>query len=125
MVLKPIDCSFSSRSCSDSATHHPAGFLPLPAAGVAILMVRWRTLLRWKLVLAALGALIIGLTPFIYEPVRAAYFPAINEGAPTACNTKLEASCTFTSLTKDRLMSNINREQYGKKLERGADYPAQ
>ena len=106
-------------------SNHPAGFLPLPAAGVAVLMVRWRTLLRWKLVFAALGALILGLTPFIYEPVRAAYFPAINEGAPTACNTKLEASCTFSTLTKDRLMSNINREQYGKKLERGAPYSAQ
>ncbi len=106
-------------------SNHPAGFLPLPAAGVALLMVRWRTLLRWKLVLAALGALIIGLTPFIYEPVRAAYFPGINEGAPTACSTNLEASCTFTKLTKDRLMSNINREQYGPKLERGASYPEQ
>ena len=106
-------------------SNHPAGFLPLPAAGVALLMTRWRTLLRWKLVLAALGALIIGLTPFIYEPVRAAYFPGINEGAPTACETKLEASCTFTALTKDRLMANINREQYGQKLERGAPYSSQ
>jgi hypothetical protein len=106
-------------------SNHPAGFLPLPAAGVAILAVRWRTLLRWKLVLTALAALVLGLTPFIYEPVRAAYFPGINEGAPTACETKLEAGCTFTTLTKDRLMANINREQYGKKLERGADYPAQ
>ncbi|HEX9128096.1 MAG TPA: DUF2723 domain-containing protein, partial [Gemmatimonadaceae bacterium] len=106
-------------------SNHPAGFLPLPAAGVAMLMTRWRTILRWKLVLAGLGALIIGLTPFIYEPVRAAYFPGINEGAPTACETKLEASCTFTSLTKDRLMANINREQYGQKLERGAPYSSQ
>ncbi len=106
-------------------SNHPAGFLPLPAIGVAILMVRWKTLLRWKLLLAAFGALLLGLTPFIYEPVRAAYFPAINEGAPTACNTTLEASCTFTELTKDRLMANINREQYGKKLERGAPYSAQ
>src|SRR5712691_5279325 len=106
-------------------SNHPAGFLPLPAAGVAMLMTRWRTVLRWKLVLAALGALVIGLTPFIYEPVRAAYFPGINEGAPTACETKLEASCTFTPLTKDRLMANINREQYGQKLERGAPYSSQ
>jgi hypothetical protein len=106
-------------------SNHPAGFLPLPAIGVAILMVRWKTLLRWKLLLAAFGALLLGLTPFIYEPVRAAYFPAINEGAPTGCNTTLEASCTFTELTKDRLMANINREQYGKKLERGAPYSAQ
>jgi hypothetical protein len=106
-------------------SNHPAGFLPLPAAGAAVLMVRWKTLLNWKLVLAAVGALIIGLTPFIYEPVRAAYFPGINEGAPTACATKLEAGCTFSTLTKERLMANINREQYGKKLERGAPYSAQ
>jgi hypothetical protein len=106
-------------------SNHPAGFLPLPAAGVAMLMTRWRTILRWRLVLAGLGALIIGLTPFIFEPVRAAYFPGINEGAPTACETKLAASCTFTSLTKERLMANINREQYGQKLERGAPYSAQ
>ena len=106
-------------------SNHPAGFLPLPAAGVAVLMTRWRTLLRWKLVLVAFGAIVLGLTPFIYEPVRAAYFPAINEGAPTACDYKLETSCTFSKLTEDRLMANINREQYGKKLERGASYPAQ
>jgi hypothetical protein len=106
-------------------SNHPAGFLPLPAAGVALLTTRWRTLLRWRLVLASLGALVLGLTPFIYEPVRAAYFPAINEGAPTGCATKLEASCTFSKLTKDRLMANINREQYGQKLERGAPYSAQ
>ena len=106
-------------------SNHPAGFLPLPAAATAIIMVRWRTFLRWKLLLIAFGALVLGLTPFIYEPVRAAYFPAINEGAPTACATKLEASCTFSKLTKDRLMANINREQYGKKLERGAPYSAQ
>src|SRR5438045_2888312 len=53
-------------------SNHPAGFLPLPAAGVALLTTRWRTLLRWRLVLASLGALILGLTPFIYEPGRAA-----------------------------------------------------
>jgi hypothetical protein len=106
-------------------SNHPAGFLPLPAAGVAILAVRWRTLLRWKLVLIGFGALLLGLTPFIYEPVRAAYFPGINEGAPTACATKLETSCTFDQLTYERLRANINREQYGAKVGRGADYTAQ
>jgi hypothetical protein len=104
---------------------HPAGFLPLPAAGIALLATRWRTLLRWKLVLPAVGAFILGLTPFIYEPVRAAHFPAINEGAPTACDTKLEASCTLTKLTAQRLKANINREQYPPKVERGAPYPDQ
>ena len=106
-------------------SNHPAGFLPLPAAGVAILAVRWRTVLRWKLLLAAFGALLLGFTPFIYEPVRAAHFPAINEGAPTACTTELNADCTFDPLTYKRLMANINREQYGEKVERHAPYSAQ
>ena len=106
-------------------SNHPAGFLPLPAAGVAILAVRWRTLLRWKLLLAGFGALVLGLTPFVYEPVRAAYFPAINEGAPTACTTAFNLDCTFDSLTHKRLMANINREQYGEKIERHAPYSAQ
>jgi len=106
-------------------SNHPAGFLPLPAAGVAILAVRWRTFLRWKLWLAGIGALILGLTPFIYEPVRAAHFPAINEGAPTGCVTELNLDCTFDPLTYERLKDNINREQYGKKVDRHAPYSAQ
>ncbi len=105
--------------------NHPAGFLTAPAAAFAVLMRRPRVYLDWKLVLTALAALLLGLTPFIYEPIRAAHFPAINEGAPTACETKLEVSCTFDALTLKRLVANINREQYGKKLERGASYPDQ
>jgi hypothetical protein len=108
--------------------NHPAGFLPLPAAALALLMTRWRTLLRWRLVLAALGAMVLGLTPFIYEPVRAAHFPAINEGAPTACVTELKLNCTFDPLTYERLKDNINRQQYkaeGQEAVRKAPYTAQ
>src|SRR5689334_776914 len=105
--------------------NHPAGFLPLPAAGVALLATKWRTLLRWRLVLASVGALMLGLTAFAFEPIRAAYFPAINEGAPTACETKIEVSCTFSKLTEKRLMDNINRVQYGEKVDRGAPYTGQ
>jgi len=106
-------------------SNHPAGFLAAPAVFFAIVARKWKTFLRWKLVLAGLAVLLFGLTPFIYEPIRSAHFPMMNEGEPTACATKLEASCTFTSLTKQRLMDNINREQYGQKLERGAPYGAQ
>ena len=105
--------------------NHPAGFLAAPAVAVAVLLRRPRTIFNWKLLLTGFAALLLGLTPFIYEPIRAAHFPGINEGAPTACETHLELSCTFTSLTLDRLKANINREQYGQKLERGAPYPAQ
>ncbi|HXV18180.1 MAG TPA: DUF2723 domain-containing protein, partial [Gemmatimonadaceae bacterium] len=105
--------------------NHPAGFLAMPAVGVAILVKRWQTFLNWRLVLKGIVVLALGLTPFIYEPIRAAYFPPLNEGEPTACVDKIETSCTFSELTKKRLMDNINREQYGKKLERGAPYTAQ
>ena len=105
--------------------NHPAGFLAAPAVGVLILWRRWQTFLRWKLVLVSIAALILGLTPFIYEPIRAAYFPGINEGEPTACTTKIEAACTFDKVTYKRLMSNIKREQYGVKEGRGAPYSAQ
>ena len=105
--------------------NHPAGFLALPAVGVAILVRRWQTLLDWRLIIKGVLVLMLGLTPFIYEPIRAAYFPPLNEGEPTACLEKIEVSCTFSELTKQRLMDNINREQYGDKLERGAPYTAQ
>ncbi len=105
--------------------NHPAGLLAAPAVAVAVLVRRPKTLLNWKLVLVAFAALLLGLTPFIYEPIRAAHFPGINEGAPTACATNLTASCTFDAVTWQRLKANINREQYGQKLERGASYPDQ
>ncbi|NUR34947.1 MAG: DUF2723 domain-containing protein, partial [Gemmatimonadaceae bacterium] len=94
--------------------NHPAGFLVAPAVGVAVLARRPRTLLRWKLIVAALVALVLGLTPFAVEPIRAAHHPALNEGEPTGCTTSIGVSCTFSKTTVDRLMDNINRVQYGK-----------
>ena len=105
--------------------NHPAGMLAAPAVGIAILVRRWQTLLNWRLLVKGILVLTIGLTPFIYEPIRAAYFPPLNEGEPTACLEKFEYSCTFSELTKKRLIENINREQYGEKLERGAPFTAQ
>ena len=94
-------------------TNHPAGFLALPAVGVAVLARRPATLLRWRVVVTAFAALLLGLTPFLYEPIRSAHFPRINLGEPTACTTELTLACTLDPLTADRLISNIRREQYG------------
>jgi hypothetical protein len=94
--------------------NHPAGFLVAPAVGVAVLARRPRTLLRWRVIAAALVALMLGLTPFAVEPIRAAHHPALNEGEPTGCATTIGFSCTFSQTTVDRLMDNINRVQYGK-----------
>ena len=95
-------------------TNHPAGFLIGPAVGVAVLARRPRTLLRWRLTGAAVLALGLGLTPFALEPIRAAHHPPMNEGEPTGCATTIGFSCTFSKTTADRLMANINRDQYGK-----------
>src|SRR4051812_37403535 len=94
--------------------NHMAGMLAAPAVGLAVLIRRPRTILRWKLLLACVAAIFLGLTPFATQPIRAAHFPAINEGEPTACRTKLEVSCTFSKGTLDAFQYNFNRGQYGK-----------
>jgi hypothetical protein len=108
-------------------TNHMAGMLAAPAVGFAVLIRRPQTLLRWKLLVACAAALVFGLTPFATQPIRAAHFPAINEGEPTGCVTELKMDCTFSQLTYDRFMYNFNRGQYGKPelSERQAPFSAQ
>lgn len=107
--------------------NHMAGMIAAPAVGIAVLIRRPQTILRWKLLLAGLAALMLGLTPFATQPIRAAHFPAINEGEPTACVTEIKASCTFSALTWERFMYNFNRDQYGKPslTQRQAPFTAQ
>ena len=107
--------------------NHMAGFLAAPAVGLAVLIRRPATLLRWKVLLACLGAIAIGMTPFATQPIRAAYQPLINEGEPTGCVAGLKADCTFTVKTWDAFKYNFNREQYGKPpvTERNAPFSAQ
>ena len=79
--------------------NHMMGFLAAPAVVVAVLARRPQTFLRWKMLVACGGALFLGMTPFLTQPIRAAHFPAINEGEPT----------TWASF-----WYNFNRGQYGK-----------
>ena len=108
-------------------TNHMAGMLAAPAVGMAVLIRRPQTLLRWKLLVACAAALVFGLTPFATQPIRAAHFPAINEGEPTGCVTEIKLDCTFSALTYERFMYNFNRGQYGKPElgERQAPFGAQ
>src|SRR5690348_9335866 len=75
--------------CGLGYANHMAGMLPALAVGVAVLVRRPATLLRGRMLLACVIALLVGLTPFATQPIRAAYFPALNEGEPTACRTKI------------------------------------
>jgi len=94
--------------------NHMAGFLALPAVAVAVPLRRPDTMIRWRLLLAIAGALALGMTPFLTQPLRAAHFPAINEGEPTGCATEIGVGCTLSKATFDRFMYNLNRSQYQK-----------
>ena len=100
--------------CGLGYANHMAGMLPAPAMAAAVLVRRPATFVRWKLLVACIAAMFIGLTPFATQPIRAAYFPTPYEGEPTACRTKLEWSCTFSKGTLDAFEYNFNRGQYGK-----------
>ncbi|HUF64872.1 MAG TPA: DUF2723 domain-containing protein [Gemmatimonadaceae bacterium] len=80
-----------------------------------------------RVILAAAAALALGMTPYATQPIRAAYFPAINEGEPTGCETQIGVDCTFSQLTWQRFKYNFDREQYGKPAlaERQAPLSAQ
>jgi hypothetical protein len=93
-------------------TNHMMGFLAAPSVAVAVLVRRPQTLLRWKLLLVMAGVILLGMTVFGTQPIRAAHFPPINEGEPT---------------TWDSFWYNFNRGQYGKPsvFERQAPFPGQ
>src|SRR3954467_9145094 len=107
--------------------NHMAGMLPGPAAALAVLIRRPRTLVRWKLIAVCVGALVLGMTPFAMQPIRAAWYPAINEGEPTGCREHIGWSCTFSKETKESFLYNFNRGQYGKPdlTQRQAPFSAQ
>ncbi|MBX9927787.1 MAG: DUF2723 domain-containing protein [Gemmatimonadaceae bacterium] len=113
--------------CGLGYANHMAGMLAAPAVGLAVLLRKPSTLLRWRLVLACVGALVLGGTPFLSQPIRSAHWPAINEGEPTACRTELKLDCTLSKGTYDAFMYNFNRGQYGKPdlAERQAPFTAQ
>ncbi len=99
--------------CGLGYANHPAGFLPLPAFGLFLLLRRPATLLRWKLIAGCAAVLFVGLTPFAFMPIRAAHFPGINEGNPTACLNGPEIGCTLSAETISRVSQIVQREQYG------------
>jgi hypothetical protein len=107
--------------------NHMAGFLALPAVAAAVIIRRPATLLRWKLLLGIAGVLLLGMTPFLTQPLRAAYHPGMNEGEPTGCETHIAVGCTLSKETYDRFMYNFNRGQYDKPAltDRQAPFTAQ
>ena len=51
-------------------THHLTSGLLIPAGGLFVLLVDRRKLLDWRLLLKGAGLFLLGLTPYIYLPIR-------------------------------------------------------
>ena len=94
--------------------NHMGGILAGPAVAVAVLMIRPRTVLRPRLIGIGAAALVLGLTPFLMQPIRAAHFPEINMGETTGCLTEINADCVMSSETLDLWGQHLNRSQYPK-----------
>jgi hypothetical protein len=86
----------------------------LEVAGILYILVLAYSFMtgNWRFTLAVLGVLVVGISVYIFLPIRAAHFPPINEGEPTNWNA---------------LWAVLTRQQYGKPpiTERQADFVGQ
>ncbi|MFN2567850.1 MAG: DUF2723 domain-containing protein, partial [Gemmatimonadaceae bacterium] len=107
--------------------NHMIGIIALPALVVAVVAKRPAMLRRSRVMLAGAAAVVLGMTPFATQPIRAAHFPAINEGGITACATELRLDCTLTAKTWERFKYHFQRKQYAKPplADRQAPFSAQ
>ena len=94
--------------------NHMAGMLAAPAVLLAVVARRPQIIVRWRFIGLAVVMLVLGLTPFLTQPIRAANHPSLNTGEPTGCIERLELDCTLSATTLERFRSNANREQYPK-----------
>ncbi|HSG09323.1 MAG TPA: DUF2723 domain-containing protein [Longimicrobiales bacterium] len=99
-----------------SVGNHLMAFLAAPAIALFILVVHPRTLLNWKLYLAAGGAVILGISIHLFLPLRSALDPVINEAAPTCpdLGSALGAIATYGKAGCVALSEALNRTQYDK-----------
>src|SRR5215203_2443653 len=64
-------------------TNHLTSGLLLPASLLFVTLVDWRRLVDVKLVLKGAGLFVLGLTPYLYLPIRAAMDPPMEANNPT------------------------------------------
>lgn len=99
-----------------SVGNHLMAFLAAPALFVFILLVRPRSLLRWKTWGYALVFAVLGLSANLFLPLRSGLNPIINEAEPT-CPTvggAMVSIVTFGKAGCPNLSASLAREQYGK-----------
>jgi Protein of unknown function (DUF2723) len=67
-----------------SLTNHVTSGLLLPTAALFVFAVDRRKLLDWRLLLKGAGLFVLGLTPYLYLPVRAFMGPPVYEADPSS-----------------------------------------
>ncbi len=82
-----------------TATNHLMGLLVIPAVLMYVMFTDPGALLRWRVLLGIVGVIVLGVSVWVFLPIRAAHFPPINEGEPTNWAA---------------LQSVLSREQYAK-----------
>lgn len=98
-----------------STTNHLMGLLAAPAVAIYILWTDWRVITRPQVWAGVVIAVLVGVSlNYLFLPIRAGQYPAINEGEPVGF---------FSSA----LMDVLNRGQYAKPsvLDRQADFLSQ
>jgi hypothetical protein len=63
-------------------TNHMTSGLLLPASLLFVAAVNWRKLIEWRLALKGLGLFLVGLSPYLYLPLRAAMDPPMDANNP-------------------------------------------
>lgn len=64
-------------------TNHMTSGLLLPAGMLFVALVDRSRLFDWRLVLKGIGLFLVGLTPYLYLPIRASMNPPVNEMNPS------------------------------------------
>lgn len=112
-----------------SATNHLMGLLAAPAFAVYVLYTDPSAVLRWRLWVAALLVVAVGISVWAFLPIRAAFYPPINEGEPVcgSIGSALTSIYTLGRAGCQALSDVLAREQYqkGPVSERQADLVSQ
>lgn len=80
-----------------SLTNHLTALAVVPGFLFFVLLNDRRILLRWRLILKMLAAVVVGLLPYAYLPIAAAMNPAMNWGDPSSWS---------------RFVDHVTRRQY-------------
>jgi len=99
-----------------SATNHLMGLLAAPAFVVYVLYTDPGAVLRWRLWVAALLVVAVGISVWAFLPIRAAFYPPINEGEPVCASIggALSSIYTLGHAGCQALSDVLSREQYQK-----------